>query len=147
MYCFLCRKHNNANSKNKSKAYNSTPSDRFKKSAIKDHSSSLQHKDTIEAEMLSRVSQFYKDIMEKEKVKDTVLTNAFLAAYWLAKEEIFNRQFSSLIDLLKIKSPDNMKFFSYSGEETVVSIFSYRESSHGKDFEECKGSRLLWCIE
>ena len=93
----------------------------FKKSAIKDHTSSQQHKDTIEAEMLSRVSLFPKEITE-EKAKDVVLWNAFLAAYWLAKEEIANRKFSSLVNLLKIVSPETMKFFTYSGE-TVQSIF------------------------
>ena len=123
MYCFLCKKHNTENAKNKSKVYNSTPSVRFKKSAIKDHTLSQQHKDAIEAEMLSRVSLFHKEITEKEKVKDAVLWNAFLAAYWLAKEEVANRKFSSLVDLLKIVSPETMKFFTYSGEETVQSIF------------------------
>ena len=123
MFCFLCKKHNTENAKNKSKVYNSTPSVRFKKSAIKDHSSSQQHRDAIQAEMLSRVSLFHKEVTEKEKVKDAVLLNAFLAAYWLAKEEIANQKFSSLIELLKIVSPENMKFFNYSGEETVRSIF------------------------
>ena len=123
MYCFLCKKHNTENSKNKSKVYNSTPSVRFKKSALKDHSTSQQHKDAIEAEMLSRVSQFHKEVTEKEKVKDAVLLNAFLAAYWLAKEEIANWKFSFFNDLLKIVSPENMKYFTYSGEETVRSIF------------------------
>ena len=123
MYCFLCKKHNTENAKNKSKVDNSTPSVRFKKSALKDHSTSQQHKDAIEAEMLSRVSQFHKEVTEKEKVKDAVLLNAFLVAYWLAKEEIANRKFSSLINLFKIVSLENMKYFNYSGEETVRSIF------------------------
>ena len=123
MYCFLCKKHNTENAENKSKVYNSTPSVRFKKSALKDHSTSQQHKDAIEAEMLSLVSQFHKEVTEKEKVKDAVLLNAFLAAYWLAKEEIANRKFSSLINLFKIVSPENMKYFNYSGEDTVRSIF------------------------
>ena len=123
MFCFLCKKHNTENKKNKSKAYNVTPSVRLKKSAIKDHSASQQHKDAIEAEMLSRVSLFHKEITEKEKVKDMVLMNAFLVAYWIAKEEIANHKFSSLVNLLKIVSPENMKFFNYSGEETIQSIF------------------------
>ena len=123
MYCFLCKKHNTENAKNKSKVYNSTPSVRFKKSALRDHSTSQQHKDAIEVEMLSRVSQFHKEVTEKEKVKDAVLLNAFLASYLLAKEEIANRKCSSLINLFKIVSPENMKYFNYSGEETVRSIF------------------------
>ena len=123
MLCFLCKKHNTENKKKKSKAFNATPSVRFKKSAIKDQSASQQHKDAIEAEMLSCVSLFHKEITEKEKVKDTVLMNAFLAAYWIAKEEIANRKFLSLLNLLKIVSQENMKFFNYSGEKTIQSIF------------------------
>ena len=90
---------------------------------LKISSASQQHKDAIKAEMLSRVSLFHKEITEKEKVKDMVLMNASLAAYWIAKEEIANRKFSSLVNLLKIVSPENMKFFNYSGEETIQSIF------------------------
>lgn len=100
MFCFLCKKRDIENKKNKSKAYNVNLSVRLKKSTIKDHSASQQHKDAIEAEMLSRVSLFHKEITEKEKVKDVVLMNAFLAAYWNAKEEIEIRKFSSLVNLL-----------------------------------------------
>ena len=64
--------------------------------------------------MLSRVSQFHKEVTKKEKVKDAVLLNAFLAAYLLAKEDIANRKFSSLINLFKIVSPENMKYRTYS---------------------------------
>ena len=112
MFCFLCKKRDIENKKNKSKAYNVNLSVRLKKSTIKDHSASQQHKDAIEAEMLSRVSLFHKEITEKEKVKDVVLMNAFLAAYWIAKEEIENRKFSSLVNLLRIVSPENMNFFN-----------------------------------
>jgi len=112
MFCFLCKKDDTENKENKSKAYNVTPSVRFKKSAIKDHSASQQHKDAIEAEMLSCVSLFHKEITEKEKVKDMVLMNAFLVAYWISKEEIANCKLSSLVHLLKIASPENMKFFN-----------------------------------
>ena len=59
-------------------------------------------------------------------MKDAVLLNAFLVAYWLAKEmanEMANRKFPSLINLFKIVSPESMKYFNYSGEETVQSIF------------------------
>ena len=65
--------------------------------------------------MLSRVSLFHNERTEKEKVKDTVLMNAFLVAYWIAKEEIANRKFSSLMKLFKIVSPENMKFFIIQG--------------------------------
>ena len=124
MFCFLCKKHDTENTKNRSKVYNSTPSVRYKKSAVHDHSLTQQHRDAIQAEMLSRVSQFHKEFKEKEKVQDQALNDAFLAAYWVAKEEIANRKFSSLIDLLKIMSHNGkMKYFQYSGQETVRDIF------------------------
>ena len=69
MFCFLCKKHNTENAKHKSKAYNSMPIVLFKKSAVKHHCTSHQHKDVIEAEMLSRISLFHKEMSEKEKVR------------------------------------------------------------------------------
>ena len=124
MFCFLCKKHDTENVKNKSKVFNSTPSVRYKKSAVHDHSVTQQHRDAIQAEMLGRVSRFHKEFKEKEKVQDGALKDAFLAAYWLAKEEIANRKFTSLINLLKLMSPDGkMKHFHYSGQETIRDIF------------------------
>lgn len=68
--------------------------------------------------MFSRVFLFYKEIIEKEKVKDMVLMNVFLAVYWIVKEEIVNRKFF-LVNLFKIVSSENMKFFNYLGEEII----------------------------
>lgn len=69
--------------------------------------------------MFSRVFLFYKEIIEKEKVKDMVLMNVFLAVYWIVKEEIVNRKFFFLVNLFKIVSSENMKFFNYLGEEII----------------------------
>lgn len=69
--------------------------------------------------MFSCVFLFYKEIIEKEKVKDMVLMNVFLAVYWIVKEEIVNRKFFFLVNLFKIVSSENMKFFNYLGEEII----------------------------
>lgn len=69
--------------------------------------------------MFSRVFLFYEEIIEKEKVKEMVLMNVFVAVYWIVKEEIVNRKFFFLVNLFKIVSSENMKFFNYLGEEII----------------------------
>ena len=44
---------------------------RFRIYALKDHCTSQQHKDSIQAEILSHVSHFHKDVTKKDRVKDT----------------------------------------------------------------------------
>lgn len=95
--------------------------------------------------MLCRVSLFHKEITEKKKVKDMVLMNAFLVAYWIAKEETANHKFSSLVNLFKIVSPENMKFFSlFRGGDNSIYFLSDWLNPHEKDFKQCKESRLPW---
>lgn len=114
MFCYLRRKNNTENQQNKSKVYNATPSVHFKKSAAQEHSVTHQHKDAVEAEMLGKVSVFHEEVQERKIVKDDVMFKAFYGAYWLVKEEIFNRKFQSLLDLLKLLCLDEMKHFQYS---------------------------------
>lgn len=123
MFCYLCKKHNTENQQNKSKVYNATPCIRLKKSAVQEHLATQQHKDGIEAEMLARVSVFHKEVQERKTVKDDVLLKAFYAAYWLVKEEISNRKFSSLLDLIKLLGLDQMKHFQYSAQGSIREIF------------------------
>lgn len=113
MFCYLCRKHNVANTKNKSKKFNVEAAVRFKKKAVEDHANSQQHKDAIAAELLSRVSTFHEEIERKEKTKDDVYHNAFTAMYWLAKEEIANKKFTSLLELLEQLGLKDMRFFQH----------------------------------
>ena len=94
MFCLLYRKHNIANTKNK---FNLEPAVRFKNKAVEEHAKSHQHS----AELLSRVSTFNEEIERKEKTRDDVYYNTFLAMYWLAKEEIVNKKFGSLLELLE----------------------------------------------
>ena len=79
MFC-LCKRHNIANTKNKSKKFNVKPAVRFKKKAVEDHTN-CQHKDAMTAELLSRVST---SIERKEKTRDDVYHSTFLAVYWVA---------------------------------------------------------------
>lgn len=114
MFCYLCKKHNTENQQNKSKVCNAMPCVQLKKSAVHDHVTTQQHKDAIEAEMLGRVSVFHNEVQERKIVKDDVMCKAFMAAYWLVKEEVSNRKFSSLVNLLTVLGLDEMKHFRYS---------------------------------
>ena len=61
---------------------------------------SANHKQAIAIEMTMRVSVFHKESTEKEKVGKDFQIKAFLAAYWLMKEEVQNKKFLSLISML-----------------------------------------------
>ena len=65
----------------------------------------------MNTELLSRVSVFQKEFEEREKSKEDVYFNAFLALYWIAKEEIAKRKFTSLLELVEKMELTNLKFF------------------------------------
>lgn len=44
---------------------------------------------------------------------------AYYGAYWLVKEEISNRKFQSLLDLLKFLGLDEMEHFQYFSAEML----------------------------
>ena len=117
MFCFLCKKHNSAHLKNNSKVYN------LKTDALKDYSKSAQHAAAVQAEMLSRVSIFHKEVKESVKSKDEVLQNAFMSVYWLAKEEMANKKFLSLLTLLQMLGLENMKYFRHRSTGSTIKIF------------------------
>ena len=123
MFCLLCKKHNTANLKNNSKVYNLIPAQRLKTDAVKDHSKSAQHAAAVQAEMLSRVSIFHKEVEEQVKSKDEVLQNAFMSVYWLAKEEMANKKFLSLLTLLQMLGLENMKHFRHRSAGSTIEIF------------------------
>ncbi|CAC5375631.1 unnamed protein product [Mytilus coruscus] len=123
MYCLLCRTHDTMNTQNKSKVFNLDPSNRLKKPAISGHSNSKMHKAAIEAELISRVSIFHKEVQVKEKASDDVLLAVFNAIYWLMKEEIASSKFKSLLHLVETMGLDKMKYFAYSGAGTEREMF------------------------
>ena len=123
MFCLLCKKHNTANLKNNSRVYNLIPAQRLKTDALKDHSKSAQHAAAVQAEMLSRVSIFHKEVEEQVKSKDEVLQNAFMSVYWLAKEEMANKKFLSLLTLFQMLGLENMKHFRHRSAGSTIEIF------------------------
>ena len=90
MFCLLCKKHNTANLKN------SIPAQRLKTDALKDHAKNAQH---------AAVSIFQ---------------NAFMVVYWLAKEEMANKKFLSLLTLLQMLGLENMKHFRHHSVRSTI---------------------------
>ena len=101
MFCLLCIKHDATNLQNKSKKFNTEPAVRFKRKSVKEHSTLQQYNAAVSAELLSRVSVFRKEFEEREKSKKDVYFNAFLALYWISKEEIANTKFTSLLEVVE----------------------------------------------
>ncbi|VDI25979.1 Hypothetical predicted protein [Mytilus galloprovincialis] len=87
-----------------------TPSVRYKKSAVKDHSNSEQHKTAVTLELTSRTSVFQKDFNLKA---------AFFALYWLMKEETPNSKFSSIMLLAEKMGHPSIKHFRYTSARTI----------------------------
>lgn len=83
----------------------------------------LQHKDAAEAEMLGRVAVFHDEVQERKIVKDDIMFKAYYGAYWLVKEEISNRKFQSLLDLLKFLGLDEMEHFQYFSAGFMRNLF------------------------
>ncbi|EDO30340.1 predicted protein, partial [Nematostella vectensis] len=123
MFCLLCRKHGTSNPQNKSKKYSLDPAVRFKRAALEDHAQSQQHKAAVEAELLSRVSSFEVAIKEIQSSKDEVYYKTFLAMYWLAKEEMPNKKFTSLLSVLEQLGLDNIKYFQHRSAGSVREMF------------------------
>ena len=86
--------------------------------------------------MLGWVSVFHKEVQERKPVKDDVMCKAFMAAYWLVKEEVSNRKFSSLVNLLTVLGLDEMKHFRYSAQGSIREIFLARRGSLLDNFLE-----------
>ena len=123
MLCLLCSKHNTSNIKNNSKIYTLTPAQQFKTEALKEHAKSARHTAAVEAEMIRGVSVFHKAIESQEKSKNEVLHNAFMAVYWLAKEEMANKKFPSLLKLLEMLGLEKMKHFQHRSAGSTIEIF------------------------
>lgn len=113
MFCLLCKKHNKINLQNKSSKSNIEASVRFKRNAVLEHGNSQQHKSAVEAEMIRRVSEFHKEIERRDQSRDDVIHSAFLALYWLAKEEEANKKFAALLERTELLGLSDMKFFNH----------------------------------
>ena len=97
MHCLICRKHAVKTAQIKDERdFIQTPSLRMKSDAlIAQHSE--RHTPGIRQEMLQRMSNFHKDIVEQKEVSRDVLEKCFAIAYSLLKEHIENRKFLQLV--------------------------------------------------
>lgn len=122
MFCLLCQKHNAGSKFNKLKVFNLDGSVRYRKPTLIEHSNSRQRHYAISAEHLQRVSTFHREIIEKENTAD-VLFKACYSLYWLAKEEIPNRKFTSLLSLLEHLGLQEMKYLNHQSPYAVREMF------------------------
>ena len=76
----------------------------------------------MNAEQLSCVSVF-QEFEEREKSKKDVYFNAFLALDWIAKEEIANTKFTSLLELVEKMGLTNLRFFEHRSGGSVREMF------------------------
>jgi len=126
MSCLLCRMHDYENPFNCQKKFNQVPAVSFKKSALvgKDgHSGSRQHEMVIQREHNKRVSYFHKEFKTQPQTKDSVLHHAFLSAYWLVREQIANRKFTSLLELEEILGIPEIRRFDHRSQGSQRELF------------------------
>ena len=97
MYCLICKRHCHC----KAEIYCTKPATRYRKEAILDHVRSKNHKAAELEELVQKISPFEKDLQEKKQYADEVYDAAFKSMYWIAKEELPNNKFVSLINLIE----------------------------------------------
>ena len=68
-------------------------------------------------------STLNEEIEWKEKTRDDVCFNTFLAMHWLTKEEIVNKKFGSLLELLEQVGLNDMKFFQHRSAGSLREMF------------------------
>ncbi|KAK3712177.1 hypothetical protein QZH41_005804 [Actinostola sp. cb2023] len=121
MFCLLCMKH--VQGEARLVPFCEKPSVRMRPGTLGDHLSSASHKSSVQVEHTQRVSHFHKLAVQKDAVQDAVLQSVFLSAYWLAKEEVPNKKFPSLLQLLEHTGNDTMKFFMHRSQQSTLEIF------------------------
>ena len=123
MFCLLCRKHNTINTQNKSSKYSQVPAVRYKRKAVEEHAKSKQHAAAVEAELINRVSFSAEETRKTELKKDDVYYNSFLAMYWLMREELPNKKFTSFLNLLEQLGVEEMKYFKHRSAGSIREMF------------------------
>uniref|UniRef100_UPI00358E7E09 zinc finger protein 862-like isoform X1 n=1 Tax=Myxine glutinosa TaxID=7769 RepID=UPI00358E7E09 len=123
MFCLLCRKHDTANAQNNTKKFNCVPAFRFKRKSLEEHANSSMHQEAVTKELLSRGSLFHKEYIHKENTRLCVYQKGFQTIYWVAKEEISNRKFTQLLDLLEQVGLTDMKYFQHRSDGSVREMF------------------------
>lgn len=112
MFCILCTKHDVPNVQKRVK--NLTVNLPFVLNVRPLKNTALHY---------NMVSVFQKEF-EEEKSKEDVYFNAFLALYWVAKEEIANTKFSSLLELVEKMGSSHLKFFQHRSGGSVREMFT-----------------------
>ena len=121
MFCLLCMKHMQGEAR--LSQFCEKPSVRMRLGTLGDHLSSGNHKSSVQVEHTQRVSHFHKLAVQKDAAQDVILQNAFLSAYWLAKEEVANKKFPSLLALLEYAGNNKIKFFMHRSQQSIIEIF------------------------
>lgn len=86
------------NPQNKTDKFTAAASDRFKSDAIETHKKSGRYQSALEREIMSRMSVFHKEILEKKETQVSVFEKTFSTAYFLMKEYLPNIKFLPLIN-------------------------------------------------
>lgn len=81
--------------------------------SVLEHGKPQQHKSAVQAEMIRRVFVFHKEIEQREQSWDDVIHSAFLSLYWLAKEEVANKKFAALLEMIEPRGLSDIKFFNH----------------------------------
>ena len=83
------------------------------------------HKAAINKEHLQRASPFHKEVRERETVKNDVLVKVFSTLYWLAKEEIANKEATSLFGLLERLGLEEMRHFQHRSRGSIREVLLF----------------------
>ena len=112
------------NPQNKTDKFTAAASDRFKSDAIETHEKSGCHQSALEREIMSRLSVFHKEILEKKETEVSVLEKIFSTASFLMKEYLPNRKFIPLINFMtNVMGVTEIKYFQHRSEGSVIEIF------------------------
>ena len=117
--------------------YVTIPATRYRKVAIIEHGSSVEHAQSIRQEQRQRTSWFQKELNRKSEVVDEVLVQAFAAFYSIAKEEMANLKDMPLITFLRHYGSPDMKYFNHKSKRCKQEIYLARsETLKGKIVKE-----------
>ncbi|CAC5381651.1 unnamed protein product [Mytilus coruscus] len=120
MYSIICKKHNILTS---GLNFYVTGAKRYKRQAVEQHTNSVNHRKGITSEMTRRVSVFHKEHEERLRVGEEIQIKAFMAAYWIMKEEIPSSKLVSLLSLTQQLGVHDLKYFNHKGQGSLQEIF------------------------
>ncbi|PFX25827.1 putative RNA-directed DNA polymerase from transposon BS [Stylophora pistillata] len=123
MFCIICKKQGVTNPQNKTDKFSGVASDRFKSDAIETHRKSGRHKSALEVEMISIMSVFHKEFVEKKETEISLLEKGFSTAYFVMKEYLPNREFFLPINLItNVIGVAEIKYFQHRSEGSLTEI-------------------------